>query len=65
VPGNFGIVGFNDIGRVWSKGETSDKWHNGYGGGIYLIPADLVLIQAVLGHSVEGNQPYITFGFRF
>lgn len=65
APGSFGIVGFHDIGRVWSKGETSDTWHTGYGGGIYLIPADIILFQAGLAHSKEGNQPYFLFGFRF
>jgi hypothetical protein len=64
-PGSIGIIGFNDVGRVWVPGESSNKWHDGYGGGLYIIPAELVLIQAVIGHSIEGTQPYITFGFRF
>jgi hypothetical protein len=65
LPGTVGLIGFNDLGRVWAKGESSNTWHNGYGGGLYIIPADLVLIQAVVGHSAEGNYPYITFGLRF
>ncbi|MDQ6813523.1 MAG: BamA/TamA family outer membrane protein [Bacteroidota bacterium] len=65
LPGSFGLIGFHDVGRVWVPGEKSDKWHNGYGGGIYVIPADLVLIQLFFGHSIEGTQPYITVGFNF
>ncbi|HEX8278920.1 MAG TPA: BamA/TamA family outer membrane protein, partial [Segetibacter sp.] len=64
-PGAVGIIGFNDVGRVWVPGENSDKWHHGYGGGIYIVPADLVLIQVVLGRSNEGIQPYITVGLNF
>jgi outer membrane protein assembly factor BamA len=65
LPGSFGLIGFNDIGRVWTPGESSDQWHDGYGGGIYLIPAQLVLIEGVVGFSKEGALPYISIGFRF
>ncbi|HSU51882.1 MAG TPA: BamA/TamA family outer membrane protein, partial [Segetibacter sp.] len=64
-PGTVGVVGFNDVGRVWLPGEASNKWHHGYGGGIYIIPADLLLVQALVGHSVEGTMPYISVGFTF
>jgi hypothetical protein len=65
LPGSVGLIGFNDIGRVWVPGESSDQWHDGYGGGIYLIPAQLVLIEGVVGFSKEGALPYISVGFRF
>ncbi|WCT11418.1 BamA/TamA family outer membrane protein [Mucilaginibacter jinjuensis] len=65
LPGTIGIVGFNDVGRVWSPGESSDVWHDGYGGGIWFSPARLVMIQAVVGASKEGTYPYISAGFRF
>lgn len=65
LPGTVGILGFNDIGRVWSPGESSNAIHDGYGGGIYIVPAQLVLIEGVLGFSKEGVLPYISIGFRF
>jgi outer membrane protein assembly factor BamA len=65
TPGTVGAIAFNDIGRVWSPGEVSNTWHDGYGGGIYFIPAELILIQAVVGHSGEGTYPYLSAGFRF
>jgi hemolysin activation/secretion protein len=65
LPGSFGVIGFNDVGRVWVPGEKSDQWHDGYGGGLYIIPAQLVLIEAVMGFSKEGSLPYITIGMRF
>ncbi|MDO6432712.1 hypothetical protein Q4E93_19050 [Flavitalea sp. BT771] len=65
LPGSIGLIGFNDIGRVWSKNDTSNDWHDGYGGGIYIIPAELLLIQAAIGFSREGSLPYISIGFTF
>ncbi|MEO6732631.1 MAG: BamA/TamA family outer membrane protein [Ferruginibacter sp.] len=65
LPGTVGLIAFNDVGRVWLPGESSSKWHDGYGTGIYIVPAQLLLIQAVVGFSKEGSLPYISIGFRF
>lgn len=65
LPGTLGIVGFNDVGRVWTPGESSDKWHDGYGGGIYFLPAQLFFVQGVVGFSKEGAYPYVSAGYRF
>ncbi len=65
VPGTIGLIGFNDIGRVWTPREKSSKWHTGYGGGFYIIPADLILIQVLLARSNEQVQPYFSVGVRF
>jgi hypothetical protein len=65
VPGSLGLLVFNDVGRVWYPGQSSDKWHYGYGGGIYIVPAELILIQAAVGISRESTMPYISVGFNF
>ncbi|MVN78262.1 BamA/TamA family outer membrane protein [Hymenobacter sp. HMF4947] len=65
LPGTLGLVVFNDVGRVWSPNESSQQWHDGYGGGLYFLPAQLLLVQAVVGFSKEGAYPYISAGFRF
>lgn len=65
VPGTVGVVGFYDVGRVWMTQEKSQTWHQGYGGGLYFIPADLMLIQAAWGISKEAVLPYIRIGLRF
>jgi hypothetical protein len=36
IPLQFGVHGFGDVGRVYVEGESSDKWHTGFGGGPYL-----------------------------
>ncbi|RXK85861.1 BamA/TamA family outer membrane protein [Filimonas effusa] len=65
LPGQLGLTGFWDIGRVWERGMDSGKWHNGQGGGIYFAPVSLVAFSFVMGNSVEGWYPYISMGFRF
>jgi hypothetical protein len=64
-PGSFGITAFNDVGRVFTPGEKSSKWHDGYGGGIFIIPAELFLMQATLANSKEGKFVYVNLGYRF
>lgn len=65
IPGQFGLTGFYDFGRVWVDGEHSEKWHNGVGGGLFFAPAQLVVVNVIAGYSNEGWLPYVTMGFRF
>ena len=65
LPGQLGIVGFYDIGKVWQNGYNNSKWHQGVGGGFYFAPAGLFVFQLVAGKSDEGWYPYFTAGFRF
>lgn len=64
LPGELGLSGFYDAGRVWIKDEHSDQWHQGVGGGLYFSPASLTIIQVLAGHSTEGWYPYISLNFR-
>lgn len=66
-PGELGLTGFFDIGRVWVSHErdNSETFHNGVGGGIYYIPAQLAVFRLVAGHSTEGWYPYLSLGIRF
>jgi len=64
LPGELGLSGFYDVGRVWISGEHSDTWHQGTGGGIYFCPANLTVIQLLAGHSNEGWYPYISLNFK-
>ncbi|MCD9574349.1 metallophosphoesterase [Flavobacterium soyae] len=36
APFTYGILGGFDYGRVWLDGEDSRKWHQDYGGGLWL-----------------------------
>ncbi|MBS7564079.1 BamA/TamA family outer membrane protein [Mucilaginibacter sp. Bleaf8] len=64
LPGQLGLTGFYDAGRVWVNGEQSSKWHHGTGGGFYFAPASLTILQVLAGHSNEGWYPYISLNVR-
>jgi len=64
LPGQLGLTGFYDAGRVWEKDEKSTKWHQGTGGGVYFAPAGLTIVQLLAGHSEEGWYPYVSMNFR-
>ena len=65
LPGDVGVMGFFDIGRVWQRGEDSRKWHNAYGGGLYYIPYSLVMISATMGFSPEDKVFNFSLGTKF
>ena len=39
-PGELGLIGFADSGRVWLRGESSRKWHSSFGGGLFFAVAE-------------------------
>ena len=63
-PGQVGLVAFNDIGRVWLKGEDSHKWHYAYGGGFYYVPYNMVLVSATVALSREESLVNFTLGTK-
>ncbi|NOR13174.1 MAG: BamA/TamA family outer membrane protein [Candidatus Aminicenantes bacterium] len=66
LPGEFGIYGFVDTGRVFLEGESSKKWHTGYGVGLWVAPVirQFTMSLAIAG-SDEGPRVYFRFGFGF
>jgi outer membrane protein assembly factor BamA len=66
LPGEYGIFGFVDTGRVFLKEETSEKWHTGYGVGLWIAPLirQFTMSLSVAG-SDEGPRIYFRFGFGF
>ena len=55
--GKIGLLAFFDEGRVWNPGESSDKWHTGYGGGLILVPFNKIAATVTYCTSTEG--PFI------
>jgi hypothetical protein len=65
-PVRFGLVGFVDDGRVWLKGEDSQKWHPSGGGGVLLKPVGTsIVLRAVVADGGEGTLMFVGSGFRF
>lgn len=65
LPGSIGLLFFNDIGRVWIENDNSSKWHNGFGGGLWITPLKRLAITASITKSDEETLPLITFGWQF
>ncbi len=65
LPGSIGLVAFNDIGKVWLKGQHSDNWHDAYGGGFYYAAYDFVLVSATLAFSKEDRIFNFSIGTKF
>lgn len=65
LKGELGLLGFVDQGRVWADDETSDLWHRGYGGGLWMTPFNLSVLTATLGYSEEGSLLDLSVGFQF
>ena len=42
VPFTYGILGGFDYGRIWLDGETSHKWHQDYGGGLWMNAVNVI-----------------------
>jgi len=64
-PGSIGLLVFNDLGRVWVKGENSHQWHDGYGGGVWISPLKRFVITASYGQSSEGGLMLVSWGFLY
>ena len=65
LPFSMGIHGGYDFGRVWADEETSDKWHSGYGGGLWVSPVNAILIRAEYFLSAEDELFSMGIGFAF
>lgn len=64
-PAHFGILGFYDQGRVWNDDETSDTWHNGYGGGVWMSPFGMAIVNLTYAISKEEKLYTVSLGFLF
>ncbi|TDO71443.1 calcineurin-like phosphoesterase family protein [Flavobacterium chryseum] len=42
APFTYGILGGFDYGRIWLDGEDSRKWHQDYGGGLWLNAINII-----------------------
>ncbi|HET7274880.1 MAG TPA: BamA/TamA family outer membrane protein [Longimicrobiaceae bacterium] len=63
--GDLGIIAFGDAGRVFVEDETSEEWHTGYGGGLWVGILDRTrTFSAVVGHG-ETTVLYLAMGMPF
>jgi len=60
LPGELGVYGFIDHGKVWTDNENSSLWHKSYGGGIWFSPLKMMVLTTSYEVSKEEN----IFGFN-
>jgi hypothetical protein len=66
LPGEWGIFGFGDVGRVWLENETSDTWHTSWGGGVWIgLLSRSNAIAFTVAQSDERTAFAIRAGFSF
>ncbi|MCG2610944.1 metallophosphoesterase [Flavobacterium sp. SM15] len=65
VPMSYGLLTGYDYGRVWLDGETSNKWHQSVGGGVWLNGLNAVTARLTFFNSSDGNRIAFGLGFGF
>jgi hypothetical protein len=66
LPGDFGIFGLADVGRVYFEGEDSDELHKAFGGGIWFAFLNRnYTVSAAIAQSDERTGFYLRAGFGF
>jgi hypothetical protein len=61
--GHFGLLFFNDLGRVWYAESTSGQWHHGFGGGLWVSPFGMAIISVM--YEMSTDEPNGLFSIRF
>ena len=65
AAGSAGTLIFVDNGRVWTDGESSTKWHQGFGGGFWINFFDLSVFTGTIGVSKEEATLTLKLGFFY
>jgi hypothetical protein len=66
VPGEIGVLGLVDVGRVYLEGEDSQRWHRGVGGGLFFSsPQRRNLVSIALARSEGRLGFYLKAGLGF
>jgi len=66
LPGDLGIFGLADAGRVFVTGESSDQWHTAFGGGVWMsLLQSTTMLSAAVARSAERTGFYFGTGMAF
>lgn len=63
IPMKYGVFGGYDYGRVWIENDTSEKWHQSAGGGLWLNGVDIVTARVFYFYGSDGGR--IAVGLNF
>jgi hemolysin activation/secretion protein len=66
LPGELGVFGLADLGRVYLAGEHSDRWHGAVGGGVWVAFIERGAgVNIAFARSPERTAWYGGLGFMF
>ncbi len=65
LPLQITVFAGGDLGRVWQRGDFSDKWHNDYGGGLRITAAKSLSGIFNLFTGEDGSRFSFGLGFNF
>jgi hypothetical protein len=66
LPGELGVFGLADAGRVFLEGETSDTWHTAFGGGVWMsLLRYRTMLSAAISRTSERTAFYLATGMAF
>jgi hypothetical protein len=66
LPAEVGIFGLADAGRVWFEGETSDEWHEAFGGGLWVAFLSRAnTLTAAVARGEGRTAVYVRAGFAY
>jgi hypothetical protein len=65
VPISYGVTLGYDYGRVWLENDTSNKWHNSYGGSVWLNAIGMATGNLAIFNSSDGVRVSFGVGFGF
>ncbi|GAB2763218.1 metallophosphatase [Salinimicrobium soli] len=65
IPIVVGVSAGFDYGRVWTDNETSHKWHNDYGGSVWISAALAMTANVGFYHGEDGNRLAFTLNFKY
>jgi hypothetical protein len=66
LPGQIGLFGLGDVGRVFLEGEDSDRWHWAAGGGVWVsFVAQRMTLTVAVAASDERTSVYFRTGWAY
>ncbi|MBK9759466.1 MAG: metallophosphoesterase [Flavobacteriales bacterium] len=65
LPFKVGLTAFADAGRVWTDGLDEHFWHSAVGGGFYISPLNMLVLNASYAVSDDDQVFDLRLGFFF
>lgn len=65
IPLQLGVSAGFDYGRVWTENDTSSKWHNDYGGSVWVSGFSALTGNLGFYHGEDGSRVIFSVGFNF